>query len=462
MRHLLPVLALLLLAACPRAPEELTPPPVDPPVPEQPSGLQGSLTVHLRDWNLVPKEFLQSAYVLLGDGSRFRQAVDDNGDVHFQDAAIVGSQDVTVVLTMKSETPTVLVGSFLAIGQPEVWLPVVDSLETTEPPPDPGPKLATVSGKVTGMSGAAEHFVYVIAAGQGLSGGGPVASDGSFRFNVLGAEPGQVDLIAWEEKFDPEYGTYGDVLVRAGRVRGIALARDQVLGGLELALDHAADQSLGVTVKGAEHYGSPATVTLRFHEDTLGFFTSYAKGTSPLSVPTLAMTPPFDTTRRLLSTSLGRSEVLPAGYAYALNPIDNGPAATLTLLSPMTSSSPALGACASPPTTPLAGLGLRWSVDAAANVGQLDFLLQEPAGPGAGFSWRVLAPSSRTSFTPFPLPSEVSPLSTFPPGLYSLKLQSSFRGDVEGYASAFAQHVSKPSYLVESRRTELTGCFTLQ
>jgi hypothetical protein len=434
---------------------------VGPPAPEQPSGIQGSLTLHLRDWNLIPREFIQSAYVLLGDGSRFKQAVDANGDVHFQDAALVGPQDVTVVFTAKTEVPAVSVGTFLAIDQPEAWLPILDSMETTEPPPDPGPKLATVSGKVTGMSGAAAHSVFVFAAGQGFSGGGSVASDGSFRFDVMGAEPGQVDLIAREERFDEEYSLFSEVLVRAGRIGGIALARDQVLGGLEIALDHAADQSLGVTLKGAEHYGSPATVALHFHEGRLGFFSSYAKGTSPLSLPTLAMTPPFDTTRRYLSTSLGSSERLPAGYAWALNPIGNGPAATLTLLSPMVSSTPALGACGAPPTTSSAGFGPRWSIDPAANVGQLDFLLESSAGAEVGFGWRVMAPSSITSFTPFPLPSDVSPLSTFPPGRYSLKLQSSFRGDVEGYASVFAQVVSKPS-VVETRRTELTGCFTLR
>ncbi|HEX5750866.1 MAG TPA: hypothetical protein VFZ09_31870 [Archangium sp.] len=145
-----------------------------------------------------------------------------------------------------------------------------------------------------------------------------------------------------------------------------------------------------------------------------------------------------------------------------MTPINNGPAATFTLLSPMTSSSPVLGACDSPPTTALEGFGLRWSVDPTANVGQLDFLLQNSAVPGVVFSWRVMAPSSRTSFTPFPLPSEVSPLSTFPPGLYSLSLRSSFRGDVASYASLFAQVVSKAPPLVESRRTGLTGCFTLR
>jgi hypothetical protein len=445
MRRLLAVLALLLVA-CPRAPEE--------PPPEPPSGIQGSLTVNVRDARFVPWASMYSVYVLLGDGSRFKQPLDRTGIVHFQDAAIVGPQDVSVVMYAKDGL-SMGVHTFLAIDQPEAWVSITGELEATEPPTPP--KLATVSGRVTGI--VTGNPVQVFVVGQGLTGGGPVARDGSFRFDVLGAEPGQVDLVAREERYDVESQPLGEVLARAGRLRNLTLGRDQELSGQVIALDQVPDQSLSVTVPGAERYASRPHVVLDFHEGNLGFFSTYAKGTSPLSVPTLAMTVPFDTTRRSLFTRVGHEDALPAGYAHALTPIDNGPSATVTLLSPMTSSSPVLGACNSPPITPLSGFGFQWSIDAAATVGQLRFVGRSPAG--VGFSWYVTAPSSITSFTPFPLPSEVSPRSGFPRGSYQLKLLSSFRGDASGYASHFARDVSAPSF-VEARGTELTGCFLLE
>jgi hypothetical protein len=358
------------------------------------------------------------------------------------------------VVNLKSGAPAAVVGTFLAINQPEVWLPFVEFEQPPGPPPTP-PKLATISGKVSGVTGA--HLVDVFVVGEGFSGSGAVAADGTFRFDVLGAEPGQVDLVVREEEYTSDAENL--YLLRTGRLRNITVGRDEVISGLALSFDHAVDQSLSLTVDGSQHYGSPANVSLNFHEGNLGFFSTFATGTSPLSVPTLAMTAPFDTTRRMVSTWLGSAETLPGGYARALTPIGNGPAETVTLLSPMAPTSPALGTCASPPTASRSGLVLRWNIDAAANMGRLVF--QSESTGGATLAWSVTAPSSITSFTPFPLPAEVSPVSAFPAGKYSVELESSFRGDVHDYTSLFAKDVPKTPH-VEERETRLTGCVELQ
>lgn len=458
------VLVMLVFAACGKTAEPPLPEPTpDPmpmpeptpdPMPEPTPAIHGTLTVHLPGWEQIPPGVLEKVTVLLGDGSRFRQPIDAKGDARFVDAAIVGPQDVTVVAVSKTTPSFVSVGTVLAIDQPEVWLN-----NPLEPPPSPQlpppPKLATVSGKVTGVTQA--HPAYIFVASPGFSGGAAVNPDGTFRIDVLGAEPGSVDLVVREEDDanfeDPQ-------VLRAGRLRGVALSRDQVLGGLQLALDQPVDQTLGVTVNGQQLYAPEARVKLTFFEEQLGFFSTSATGASPLSLRTLAMSAPFDTTRRFLSTIAGDSTRLPAGMAFALKRIDNGATASLTLPVPMSLSAPLLGACTSPSVTPRTGLALRWSIDATANVGQV---VLEPSASSSGpiLLWSVIAPASITSFTPFPLPAEVSPLATLPTGVYSVTLDSSFQSKIRDYASFFTQEVPNTAG-GDTRTTQVKGCLELK
>jgi hypothetical protein len=73
----------------------------------------------------------------------------------------------------------------------------------------------------------------------------------------------------------------------------------------------------------------------------------------------------------------------------------------------------------------------------------------------------VVAPTSITSFTPFTLPAESAPVTTFPAGSYRVWATSSWQANASGYASFFTGSLSySPS--VETRTTRILTYVELQ
>ncbi|MFY0574622.1 hypothetical protein ACN28S_09900 [Cystobacter fuscus] len=263
MRRLLPLLALL-HAAC----EEKAPP-------APTTKLRGSLTVHTHhadraDW----RTRYPSVYVLLGDGSRFRQPLDDQGTARFEDPALVGAQDVTVV-EVQSTGGSVL-HTLLAVDEPELELPYgynepfSTELET---------KQAQVTGKVTGASGAGTVRTQVVS--EAFTGRTPTAPPppGTFSLEIWGATPGRLSLFASETRSSDHE------VLRVGMKRDVAVGGGQAVTGQDIALDHPVDQSLGVTVTGLEPYGTSVNAFLSYSEGTQELFSTGTTGTPPYPCP---------------------------------------------------------------------------------------------------------------------------------------------------------------------------------
>jgi len=442
MRHLIP-LVLLLLAACgkenppPESPDGGNMPPDAGPM--TPS-IRGSLTVHT---DAQPGEF-RSVHVLLGDGSRFRKPL-SGSDAHFEDAALVGPQDVSVV--MVKPTGDVLVQTALALNQPEVWVTLNKRTETVD-------KVATLTGRVTGATGAG--FVDVSAVGQGLSGYGTVAQDDTFSVEVSGPVLGPVTLVATETRGD-------NSLVRVGLKKNIPVTEGQTVSGQDVALAHAPDRSVTVTANGLAPYGGQLSAGIEYYDGAIALFRTSAAGTSPLSVPAFMPTASFNNTGARLHVSAGNLQSGDAEARVSL-PIGSAASSTVAFLAPMKLSSPTQGRDASgdPIIHPRAGVVFRWSMDPAAQLGTVSFFAE--AGSSSTeprLDWIVMAPSSITSFTPFALPTEASPLSTFVPGTFEVDVTSIHRSDVNGYAGYFARDY-KAATLAEERTTEAGGPLRFQ
>jgi hypothetical protein len=252
--------------------------------------------------------------------------------------------------------------------------------------------------------------------------------------------------------------------VRVGLLKDVAVTRGQTVSGLELVLDHPVDQSSSVRVDGVQPYGTEARASLACYQglyspDYAPLFTTSAAGVPPLAMPTISRTAPFDTTRWLLSVAAGNRKTLPSGYARTRIPVSGTSSASATLLAPVVPSSLPLGPEDAPGVAARSGLVLRWSIDPAAQMGEV-WLTPWPAG-SAPLRWKVRTPASVTSFTPFALPADVSPYPTLDVGPYRVETYSYYRKSSQGYAEQLAEDhllgVSGEDVLVEQRETRLEG-----
>ncbi|QRN94567.1 hypothetical protein JRI60_36385 [Archangium violaceum] len=389
-------------------------------------------------------QLYSSVHVLLGDGSRFRERLDDSGVVRFHDPAIAGPQDVSVV--MVQSTGEVKVKTYLALDGTEVWLPsFVGFLSAL-----PWTKQGTVTGRVTGATHVGN--LSVTAVGKGLSGVTTLAEDGSFSIDVRGDEPGQVDLFARETE-----GPDGKVL-RVGLARGIAVSSGTTVSGLELALDHPVDQSLNVTVEGSRYQGSSVSAELWYILGGQLLFRTNASGTIPLSVPAIARTAPFDTITPMLHVTSGDTTNLQGGAVQTNMPVSDTSSAEVSFLAPLSITSPAVGTLEAPGSASRSGLVLRWNPDSSAHLTEVE--LAALVGPGS-LDWTVVAPASITSFTPFPLPAGIAPVTTFPAGSYRVWATTTWRAKASSYADFFTGSPTRDPY-EETRTTRLLTYVELQ
>ncbi|WPB74203.1 hypothetical protein KYC5002_34885 [Archangium violaceum] len=439
--RLIPLLVLILVG-CPS-------PTTDDPTPDGGTGQEEptsppTFTVHVPE--IVTAAFLlyRNIDVLLGDGSRFRERLDSSGVVRFHDPAIVGPQDVSLVMVRTNGA--VEVKTYLAINGPEVRLPNTLYLLATPS----FTKQGTITGKVTGASNPSALSVNVV--GNDHFGITTLADDGSFSIDIRGEAPGKVDLFAKET-----HGTDGTVL-RVGLARDIAVSAGTTVSGQDVALDHPVDQSLGVTVAGGELPDSSLNASLHYILSDQLLFSTSGSGTQPLSLPMVARTAPFDTFNLMLRVTSGDLMKLPGGRVQADMPVGAGSSARVTFLNPLGIISPAVGTLEAPASTSRSGLVLRWAPDASAHLTEVEFATNGGPSP---LEWTVVAPTSITSFTPFTLPADIAPVTTFPAGFYSVWATTLWQANASGYASFFTGSLSNNPY-VETRTTRLLAYFELQ
>ncbi|HYO64510.1 MAG TPA: hypothetical protein VEU33_00400 [Archangium sp.] len=437
--RLIPLLVLL-LAGCP------SPTPVDP-TPDGGTGQEPTaptFTVHMPRDVTATFPLYRNVDVLLGDGSRFRARLDNSGVVRFQDPAIEGPQDVSLVRV--DSTGKVQVKTYLALNGPEVRLPSLLGLVGALP----FTKQGTVTGKVTGAANPSALSVTVI--GNGLYGITTLSEDGSFSIDISGDAPGKVDLFAKETE-----GTEAKV-VRVGLERDIAVSAGTTVSGQDVALDHPVDQSLGVTVAGGKLPDAHLDASLRYILGGRLLFSTSGSGTQPLSVPMIARTAPFDTLTPMLRVSSGDAAQLPGGQLQTDMPVGATSSAQVTFLDPLSITSPAVGTLEAPASASRSGLVLRWSPDASAHLTEVE--LAATIGPGP-LDWIVVAPTSRSSFTPFTLPAASAPVTTLPAGSYRISATSRWQANASGYASFFTGSLSGGPD-VETRTTRLRTYVELQ
>jgi hypothetical protein len=132
--------------------------------------------------------------------------------------------------------------------------------------------------------------------------------------------------------------------------------------------------------------------------------------------------------------------------------------AAVTLLAPVSITSPAVGTLAAPSSASRSGLVLRWSPDASAHSVVVE--LAPRSEPGS-LRWSVMAPASINSFTPFALPASIAPVTTFPAGSYRVEATATWRGNASGYADSFTGSPLYDPY-EETRTTRLRGYVELQ
>jgi hypothetical protein len=444
MRRLLSLVALLLVACGGKSePSPTTLPPVDAGTGSG-SGIQGTLVVHSDAWDLVtdPAD-VHGIHVILGDGSRYRQPLGRDGVARFEDAALQGPQDVSVVLA--GHTGKTLVDTFLAVDRAEVWLPngVASAQEPTVV------KQATVTGRVTGAQGTGSVDLYVV--GEGFSGQTRPQADGSFSLDIDGVAPGRVHLVAHQNSPTP-----GAPLERVGLVRDLDVGGGQTVSGVELSMEHALDQPVPVAVEGWQPYGQRVLVRVAYFLGTQYLFGTTVAGTPPVTVPGIARTGPFENVRMQVSTTSGAASNLPSGSAGATVEARDAASVTVTLPAPCVLTSVPLGPEEAPAEAPLEGLTLRWSVAPTAHLAQVRL-----RPPDDALQWTVTAPATRTSFTPFALPADVALTRRLVPGRYQVSLDARVVGEGLGYADHFSPDGVAPS-ITGTWRTSLDGYVLLQ
>ena len=398
--------------------------------------IEGKLIVHTG----VKPTGGASVHVLLGDGTKFVQAVDANGDATFQDNAIQGAQTVTLV---EENGGTVSAITVVSVNRGELWLPgSVQSNSNSS-------VVGTVSGNVTGIADAGD-WTSVSLLGGGADGYG-TASGGAFSFQVYapdaGADAGTRTgaLLALEEDtgFNP---------IKAGLRTGVPIGGD--VTGQDVTLDHPVDQTFTLTVSNANTtYGSSINANLLYLLDNRSLFSTSASGASPLSLPAIAQTAPFDGTQLVAELNIGSRTSLPNGRLN-LSAGVSGSSGNLTVPTPLAIGAPPISDRTTRPTVSATGFKLDWTTDPQAQVAYFEL------GDGT-VDWQVVAPASAKEFVFFPLPASASTVSGL---IGNVTLNGSeIRYDQFGsYEDYFATDTDSKSNSSTGWQTEVRGYLTLQ
>ncbi|WP_237078809.1 hypothetical protein [Myxococcus xanthus] len=259
--HRLLSLIVLFLVACGDKPGK--PPPAGPGPSDSP--IRGSLTVHSRLWEVGgdPSQ-LVGIYVLLGDGSRFRQPLGQDGVARFVDPDIQGPQDVTLLAVSTERT---FADTYLALEQPEVWLQQYTKEDTGG---ETGQ--ATLKGRITGRTSVVQDVIVASADQQGHGNSMRAAPDGTFEIDIAGSGAMPVHLFAMEH-VNPtrRFGLKSNITLQAGKT----------LDDVEIALDRAEDQFQQVSVENIDPYGTEAFVTMDYKLGHMHLFRNMATGAPP-------------------------------------------------------------------------------------------------------------------------------------------------------------------------------------
>ncbi|GEL73425.1 hypothetical protein MVI01_52090 [Myxococcus virescens] len=416
MHRLLPLIVLFLVA-CGDKPGK--PPPAEPGPSNAP--IRGSLTVHSRLWEDIgdPSQ-LVGIYVLLGDGSRFRQPLGQDGVARFVDPDIQGPQDVTLLAVSTEKT---FADTYLALEQPEVWLQQYTKEDTGG---ETGQ--ATLKGRITGRTSVVQEVFVASADQQGHGNSTRAATDGSFEIDISGSGVMPVHLFAME---------YVNSTRRFGLKSNITLQAGQTLDDVEIALDRAEDQFQQVSVENFEPYGTEALVTMDFKLGTMYLFRSMVTGAPPLQLPSMSLTPPFDLLRMVTTVTVGSDGAAGVTSASATVLTEGGSSPVVTIPPPLQLTSIPLGTMETPAVARTKGFTLAWNVAPTAQVVHAYLNAQSRDHQ---LLWRLTAPSHVTSFTPFELPAELTPVTRLPPGLASLSMWAKNNGADRAYADLFNQY----------------------
>lgn len=415
--HRLFAFAVLLCVAC----SDKTEPPTNTPDAGTGPGGPVTLIVHSDWWDFVDGlGEMQGITVLLGDGSRFRQPLGRDGIARFDDPAITGPQDISVVMVGDGK---VSVSTTLGVEGSEVWVrsgfsPIGGGFQ--------GSRQATLMGRVTNLSGRPAQ---VRVVGKGFSGITNTDADGTFRVDVWSKTAGQVALFVTDN-------TTGGTVSAVGLLRDIAVGEGRTVSGLIIPLDHPLDQRLPVQVTNLQPYGVLSGVSATFTLGSEYLFTTSTPGATPIEVPAMARTPPFDTVEVRLSATAGSDARTVSGRVVANAPLAAGGVTPLALPVPMTLTSPTPGTEDAPGSGPRSGLTLRWSADPAAHSVTVRLVPQQGE---TELDWYVTAPATVDRFTPFTLPAEVSPLRALTPGLYFVQWSARFLGAGHGYQDLYQE-----------------------
>lgn len=415
MRRLLP-LVVLVFVACGDKPG--TPPPDEP----GPSGstIQGSLTVHSRIREFTPDANQGlDVYVLLGDGSRFRQPLDQDGVARFVDPSIQGPQDVTVLAVGRKGA---FADTYLGLEKPEVWLQQYTQEDAG------GEKLATLKGRVAGRTTGALEVIVVSTDGRVHGNSARAASDGTFEVDVFGGAVAPVHLLAIESSNPTR---------RIGIKKDITFELGQTLDDVEVVLERAEDQQQRVDVRDFEPYGTAAYVTMDYYFGSMFLFRNEVTSAPPLQLPAMSLTPPFDGIQVLTTVIVGTEGESGVTSASAKVLSGGEPIPVVTIPPPLQLTSVPLGTVEAPAVARLEDFSLVWSVAPTAQVVHLSLNDQ---GGDHKLSWRVTAPSSITSFTPFELPAALTPVTRLPPGLTRVEVSAERGGPDSSYADLFEQY----------------------
>jgi hypothetical protein len=355
--------------------------------------------------------------------------------VLFEDHAITGAQDVTVVWVEPGATHA---ETALEIDRDEVWF--------RRFPISTRPRLGTLSGHVLGAGTATK--IQIEADGATVAGSGTAQADGTFSVALEGSAQGMFDLAT-----NAQDGQ--GMLLGAGLVRGLMSAATV---NADVTIDHVADQQRTITVRGADAYGSMnPTYYVDHYLD--GHYLFSSSSTSPAPTATL---PTIDTTGTFAGVK--RDAIVLAGaynpgLAVVSMPLDSS-SITLDMLAPPVVASPTLES--STPTTPVALAGLDFTLTPAPSTQYTTLAIFQDAGSGNTVDWDVWMPSVPTDFALFPLPVDSAP-NALQPGVMSVNVGSYFDDHYPSYAdiwtsAPFAPDFSKDTY----READVLGFLLLQ
>lgn len=332
-----------------------------------------------------------SAYVLLGDGTKFNLPVDAKGDAVFHDESLQGPQTVSTVYVSGGATR---VSTIVDIDRSEVWFrPSSLSPATVD--------AGVISGTTSGFDAGSGENVAVMAVSP-YSGVAKVESDGSYSF-LLSAPSGETPLTLLAIDTPPSSGLGGVNPTRVGMAIDVASA--QRLSPPPIALDHPLDQTLSVSAHDAQGPRSDVFASLFYFLRGNALFA--VSGANPGAVPNITPTPPFDQTTIELNVNIGDASSLPDGEfeLWSSQPAtDLGASIDVPVPEPLKLTSPVL--TASGPQIRVADFKLSWEPSTVWK--RVSFYVRQPQ-----LSWSIDAPADVGKFEFFPLPSNVSPNAGF-------------------------------------------------